>query len=483
MLDLVIEGNVFLDGKLNKCCIGINEGKIVAIKKILKGDLQFDFGDKLILPAGIDIHVHFRDPGFTHKEDFRTGTESAAFGGICCVFDMPNTNPPAISKDSIQEKLETVSKKAIIDFGLYSSVIRTTRILSTAETCSAFKLYLASTTGDLLFNEKQNLSMILDQINSTNRVPAIHAESQKIIQQNLKSHSRARDLHDHLSNRPNDAEMEAISTLLQIARRWIKKNSEGLNEQNIKQIEKLKDSKFSRKSRPKKLEKTIDKLLDENFKRHIHICHISTTQGVDLLKKFRNDIKIVNRKNSVIITTEATPHHLLLNEKFNNGTFGKVNPPLRTVNDQNALWEAFKDGTINILASDHAPHTIDDKTQEFFSAPSGVPGVETMMPLFMSYVKHNRLNLETFVSAISGAPSELFQIPKGRIAEGYDGDLVVFDFYNENPIKSKNLHSKCGWTPYEKIKAIFPILTVVRGNIIIRDGNLEADPGKGKFYN
>ena len=141
------------------------------------------------------------------------------------------------------------------------------------------------------------------------------------------------------------------------------------------------------------------------------------------------------------------------------------------------------DGTIQIIASDHAPHTYDEKTMEFNLAPAGIPGVETMLPLMLSFTKHNKLPLDRLVSAISAKPAKLLNLPKGKLAVGYDGDLIVLNFYEEQIIKEKNLHSKAGWTPYENMAAIFPVLTVVRGKIIVRDGNIESDPGIGKYYN
>ena len=159
-----------------------------------------------------------------------------------------------------------------------------------------------------------------------------------------------------------------------------------------------------------------------------------------------------------------------------------VNPPLRTQNDQNALWNALFDGTIDILASDHAPHTIDEKNQKFSQVPSGVPGVETILPLFLSLVKHRKLSLENLIKIISFNPGKMFKVPKGRIAVGYDADLAVVDFYKEKQIKGRYLNSKCGWTPFEKFDAVFPILTVVRGNVVIMNDNLESDPGIGNYY-
>jgi dihydroorotase len=490
MLDLVVEGNAYLDGQLKKCCIGINNGKIIKIKKILKGDKQFDFGDKLIMPAGIDIHVHFRDPGFNYKEDFRTGTEAAAFGGMSCILDMPNTKPPVISIKTLQDKLKLVSKKANIDFGLYSSITSKMRIPKIAELCTGFKLYLASTTGDLLFSNDWLLASVLERTNLNNRIPVIHAESERIIRDNEATLGPAKNLHEHLLIRSNKAEAESISNLIEIAKTWSKNSYNKALKYNEKtkltnlELNEWKD--FNEIEKLKELRKEDNSHLNRiiaHSNKHIHICHLSTSQGVELLRNYRNSIKQYISDQAIIMTTEVTPHHILLNEKFNNHTMGKVNPPLRTTDDQSALWSALADGTINVLASDHAPHTLDDKTQDFAEAPAGLPGVETMLPLFISFVKHNKLNLDTFISAISTTPAALFNLPKGRLAEGYDGDLIVIDFYKESKIKVRNLHSKCGWSPYENMEAIFPVFTVVRGNITIKDNNLEVDPGTGKFYN
>lgn len=500
MLDLVVEGNAYLDGALNKCCVGIEHGKIVAIKKILQGDQHFDFGDKLLLPAGIDIHVHFRDPGFFDKEDFYSGSLSAAFGGISCVFDMPNTKPAVISKKTVLEKLKIVSKKSLIDFGLYSSISSRTNISATAKVCSAFKIYLASTTGDLLFSDKNALDYALRKINDKGRIPAIHAESESMIRAYKKRNPPAKNLHEHLRARPNDAEAQAVSNILEIMNHWeLNNNIKSYKNQKLKEkpnllkneINNMTKSKDSSKSndiqgldisdisKPSSTMSTIPLNIGNSNKKHVHICHVSTSEGVSLLRGFLKS----NSHEPVVLTSEVTPHHLLLNERFDGKAFGKVNPPLRRVEDQAALWSALADGIINIIASDHAPHTLEEKNYEFSLAPAGIPGVETMLPLMLSHVKHNRLPLEKVINAITSTPAALFQLPKGRLAKGYDGDLIVIDFYKENDIKVKNLHSKCEWTPYENMAAIFPLLTVVRGNIIVKDGNLEADPGFGKFFN
>ena len=541
MLDLVVEGNAYLDGKLNKCCIGIENGKIAAIKKILKGEQHLDFGDKLILPAGIDAHVHFRDPGATNKEDFGTGTLAAAFGGISCILDMPNNKPPVTTKAAVVNKLERVLGKAHVDFGLFASVTEKTNIPATAQICTAFKIYLASTTGELLFSNTNQLPTILEQINGVHKVPAVHAEAENIIQEKLKTNQPVNNLHQHLRTRPNKAEAVAVANILSIAQQWINVLDKQLNSAKPETTSDRSVTSTSAKS------DTFGFSQPSTWLNQIHLCHVSTAEAIKLICAFRgqqslsgsidkqmlehtntgdnntdtmgNDLnsgeymlgiageisaeKIDTSINNgqfnatagvistlkrdlpcpVMVTIEVTPHHLLLNESFKGGALGKVNPPLRTSKDQVALWEALANGAIDILSSDHAPHTLDDKSGEFAHVPAGLPGVETMLPLMLSYVKHNKLPLDRFMAISALNPARIFRLPKGRLALGYDGDLIVVNFYNEKPITVKTLHSKCGWTPYEKMDAIFPLLTVVRGNIIVKDGNLEVDPGIGKYYN
>jgi dihydroorotase len=474
MLDLVVEGNAFINGSITKCSIGIEDGKIVALKKILKGEEHLDFGEKLVMPSGIDIHVHFRDPGFTKKEDFGTGTQAAAFGGIGCIFDMPNTKPAVITKESLIEKLGIVNKKAFVDFGLYSSIQPESNVQKIAEVCSAFKIFLGETTGRLVFPNNAPLAEAIFNINESQRIPAIHAEAENELDQRKEMSASAKNLQDHLRSRPNITESKAIQEILDIATKW---------------DEKMNSATFS------------------NLR--IHLCHISASESVESLKKNQellgfqkrmanknsnnnitdNNININNnnyqiqKQNVVFITTEVTPHHLLLTSNNDLGAYGKVNPPLRSSNDQAALWSAFNNGIIQIIASDHAPHTQDDKSGSFNEAPSGLPGVETMLPLMLAAHKHHKVSLDRLISAVSEFPAKLFNLPKGQIAKGYDGDLIVVDFFNETKIKSRNLHSKCGWTPFENMDAVFPILTVVRGKIIVKEGNLESEAGFGRFYN
>ncbi len=415
-MEIVIEGNAFVNGELVKCCIGVEEGRIKAIKKILKGDKHHDFGDKLLLPGGIDAHVHFRDPGLTHKEDFGTGTTAAAFGGVTCALDMPNTIPPTTSLTALKEKARVAGNKAFVDFGLYAGVTQNSNIEELSEVAIAFKIYLATTTGDLLFNDYETLPKMFEQISGTKKTVCVHCEDGSLMDKAVKPDT----LKEHLKSRPNRCEASAI-------------------------------------------EKVISRL--DTAK--VHICHVSTAEGVRLVEDAN-------------VTSEVTPHHLFFNSDAKLGSLGKVNPPLRERRDSEALWGALSRGTIDIMASDHAPHTLEEK-EIFSEAPSGVPGVETMLPLMLWRVKHHKFDLVRLVNAASERPGEIFEVNKGKIEVGYDADIIMVDMREESEIEGKNLHSKCGWTPYEGLLAVFPKFTFVRGEVVIEDWELTGEKGFGRM--
>jgi dihydroorotase len=415
-METVIEGNAFILGEIVKCCIGIEDGKIKEIKKILKGDEHFDFGDKLILPAGIDSHVHFRDPGFTHKEDFESGSCAAAYGGITCVLDMPNTIPPVTTNEALLDKIRIAQGKSIVDFGIYAGVSENSDIPSMAVFAPAFKLYLASTTGKMKIENYNSLSTILETVKSTGKVLSIHCEDERLLEGKIKTH----DLKEHLMARPNQAEASAIDMVL--------KNS---NEAKI------------------------------------HICHISTVEGA----------KLVSSSPS---TSEVTPHHLFFNIGSDLGSRGKVNPPLRRTEDQEALWNGLRSGDIDIMASDHAPHTLEEK-EEFQFAPSGMPGVETMFPLMLWRIKHHKFELPRLISAMCEKPGEIFGINKGKLEVGYDADIIMVDMREETEIDENDLHSKCGWSAYHGLEAVFPKFTFLRGEIVVEDWEMTGEKGWGRM--
>jgi dihydroorotase len=407
----VVEGRAFIRGRLEQCCIGIENGRIATIKKIMKGDPHFDFGKNYILPAGIDIHVHFREPGFTHKEDFFSGSEAAACGGISCVFDMPNTLPPTTDLTMYEEKRQAVKNKANVDYGIYMALTENSKPKDFSTLGCPFKIYMATTAGGLCFGDYGKLDKVLSEVAGH---VSIHCEDEELIERD-----GGRNLKEYLRSRPNDAEVSAL--------RIVK---------------------------------------DKIGEAEAHICHISA----------RESIPLIENPN---LTSEVTPHHLLLNADADLGGFGKVDPPLRRKDDQMAMWEALISGKIDIIASDHAPHTIEEKEEGFERAPGGVPGVETSLPLMLTHVKKGTLSMGRLVSAMMERPADMMGLNKGTIEVGKDADLIAVDLRKATKIRADKLHSMCGWTPYEKWKAIFPLATFLRGELIAEEGEIQ-ETRKGK---
>jgi len=424
-MDLSVEGKTFINGSFEKCCIGIKKGKITAIKKILKADEHYDFGNKLVLPAGVDLHVHFRDPGMAHKEDFATGSMAAVFGGISCVFDMPNTIPQTTTVQDLSDKINNCEKKSFVDFGVYAGVTNNniTHIEKLAKKCNGFKIYLGNTTGALMF-DKKNLRGVFKNSSKTGKPVLFHAEDEKCL---IKNKSVEKGLIDHLRFRPTECEEISIKDIFQAS---------------------------------------------QGIAPRIHICHVSSCEGLEILK---------NKPGN--ISSGVTPHHSLLSAEKNLGTqtFYKVNPPLRTSFDKEALFNGIKNGLVDIIESDHAPHTRDEKSVDFDEAPSGLPGVETTYPLFLHLVKKEILSFQRLISLLCIRPAELMGIPKGKLEVGYDADIIVVDFKDVCKIKSEDLHSKCGWSPFEDWSAAFPECVFIRGEKLIDDHEIQVKSGFGRF--
>jgi len=406
---MIIEGRAYVRGTLQDCCIGVENGRIAEIKRTLKGDEKLRFGG-IILPAGIDLHVHFREPGLTRKEDFLSGTTAAACGGITCAFDMPNTLPPATTPERMKEKVAAVERKAFVDFGLYAGLTEESDINGLAETATAFKMYLTVSEGDLAVGDFSKLLGLKEELSAAGKFISVHCEDPGHIRDR-----EAKRLEDHLASRPDSAEVGGIE---------MAKRLKGLR---------------------------------------VHVAHLSSERGLTSL-------------DGTGFTSEVTPHHLFLNVNCDLGAFAKVNPPLRHKHDQNALWQAFTDGRIDVVASDHAPHTVDEKEAGFDSAPAGMPGVETTIPLLLERVRLGSLPLERFVNTVCERPAEMLSLKKGRIEVGYDADMIAVDLKRPRRIRADDLHSKCGWTPFEGMSGVFPQTTIFRGEQIVRDGTVIGKP-------
>lgn len=424
-MDLSLAGKAYINGVFENCCIGIKNGKISSIKKILKYDRHFDYGNKLILPTGVDLHVHFRDPGLTNKEDFSTGSLAAAFGGISCVYDMPNTIPQTTTLNDVTDKISSFKKKSFVDFGVYAGITNENLKLieRLGKKCNGFKMYLGNTTVALLF-DKKNLREALDLVGITGKPVMIHAEDEECL---IQHKGVENNLADHLRFRPSRCEEISIKEILEL--------TNGLNSK-------------------------------------IHICHVSSCEGLELLK---------NKSSNV--SFGITPHHCLLSVErdFTTPSFYKVNPPIRTSFDKESLFNAVKIGMVDTLESDHAPHTLDEKDGDFNEIPSGVPGVETMYPIFLYLAKKEAISYQRIISHLCSRPASIMNIFKGKIEVGCDADFIIVDLKNESRIKSENLHSRCGWSPFEDWPAIFPDAVFIRGEKVIENNEIQVKQGFGKF--
>ncbi|MCD5426004.1 MAG: dihydroorotase [Methanosarcinaceae archaeon] len=438
MPDILIKNaTVFFNGFLQSGEIAIDDGKISKISKsihVTSVNELIDAKGMLVLPAGIDMHVHFRDPGDAQKEDWHSGSMAACHGGITTVIDQPNTNPPTIDVQSFKEKLKLANKKSIIDFGINGGVtnnIESLKELDCAGSIAFGEIFMAESTGKLNI-DNETFKKSLFEIKKLNALATIHAEDESIrlAYESLLTKYTGSDWHSKA--RPEICEIKAI-------------------EKAIEYID-LCDVKA-------------------------HFCHISTKRGVEL----------IHSKNKKNITLEVAPHHLFLsNNDWNSlGTFGKMNPPLRSKETVSALFDFLSKGYIDAIASDHAPHAEFEKGINLKQAPSGVPGVETLIPLLMMAVKKNRISIERMIDVTSKNPAKILGIDglgKGVFEEGFDADLLIINSKEITKIEGDLLYSKAKWTPYEGMNGIFPKIVISRGKIVY-DGEIIGNRGDGKFLN
>jgi dihydroorotase len=411
-MDAVVKGKALLDLGLMDCCIGIDDGKITRIAKVIeRADRRFDFSGRLILPAGVDLHVHFREPGMTHKEDFETGSMAAAAGGVAFVLDMPNTKPLTRTPSDIEEKIKIASKKSYVDFGVAVLLDERTDIANTSKLAMAFKLYLGETTG-IGRIDPGSLRELLTRTKDAGIPTFIHAEHIDPLDDTVEE-----DLSDHDRRRSQVMEMKAARAVLD--------------------------------ARPADA--------------RVHLLHVTQARILEMIEDHKET------------TAEVTPHHLLLDKDMELGTRGKINPPLRAKATRLALWEAFSRGLNDTLGSDHSPHTIEEKEEDFDAAPSGMPGVETMIPLMLKLLADRKIDIRVLCRAVAERPAEIIGVRKGAIRPGYDADLIVVDLNKVSKIRADKLHSKCGWTAYEGWEAIFPEFVMIGGNEIARLGNITGE--------
>jgi dihydroorotase len=402
--------------------IGVTAGRIAAI-----GDLaQASAGETIdcrglhVLPGVIDSQVHFREPGATHKEDLESGSRAAVLGGVTAVFEMPNTDPLTISAAALEDKLARARGRMHCDFafwvgGTHDNVADLAE-LERLPGAAGIKVFMGSSTGKLLVADDSGLRAILATIR---RRAAFHAEDEARLEQR-KTLRVAGDPASHPVWRDEIAALRATERLIGLARQTGAR---------------------------------------------VHVLHISTAQEIEFLEGAKD-----------IATCEATPHHLTLSSEDHArlGTKLQMNPPVREARHRDGVWRGIAQGIVDVLGSDHAPHTLAEKARPYPESPSGMTGVQTLVPIMLDHVAAGRLTLQRLVDLTSAGPARIFGVAcKGRIAAGYDADFTIVDLERTQTIRDGWIASRCGWTPYDgRIVKGWPVGTIVRGVRVMWEGEL-----------
>ncbi|TPK75063.1 dihydroorotase [Mesorhizobium sp. B2-4-18] len=408
--------------------IGVRGGRIAAI-----GDLrQASAGETIdcrglhILPGVVDSQVHFREPGLEHKEDLETGSRAAVLGGVTAVFEMPNTNPLTTSEATLADKVRRGSGRMHCDFAFWVGGTRdNARDVGELERlpgAAGIKVFMGSSTGDLLVEDDEGVASIL---RNTRRRAAFHSEDEFRLRERLDERVEG-DPSSHPVWRDEIAALRCTERLVRIARA---------------------------------------------VRARIHVLHISTAEEILFLEQHKD-----------VATCEATPHHLTLSadDYARLGTLIQMNPPVRDKRHRDGVWLGIAQGIVDVLGSDHAPHTLAEKAKPYPASPSGMTGVQTLVPIMLDHVNAGRLSLQRFVDLSSHGPQRIFGMArKGRIAAGYDADFTIVDMKRRETITNAQAGSKAGWTPYDgKQVTGWPVGTVIRGQRIMWNGEI-VTPGQG----
>lgn len=421
--DLVLAGGTVVnhDG-VGRRDIGVRDGRIAALGAIPAASAgeRIDCTGLTILPGVIDTQVHFREPGAEHKEDLESGSRAAVLGGVTAVFEMPNTNPLTVSAAALADKLTRAQGRMHCDHAFFMGGTRDNAHelgeLEMLPGCAGVKVFMGSSTGSLLVEDDNGIAEILRHIR---RRAAFHAEDEFRLRERL-SERVAGDAASHPVWRDPAAALMATERLVQLARAAGKR---------------------------------------------IHILHISTAEEMRFLAGHKD-----------VASVEVTPHHLTLSadDYARLGTKLQMNPPVRDRAHRDGLWAGVANGVADILGSDHAPHTLAEKEKPYPASPSGMAGVQTLVPVMLDHVAKGRMSIERFVDMTSAGPARLFQIAgKGRIAAGYDADFTVVDLKRSEILTDAWIASKAGWTPYAGMAVTgWPVGTIIRGNRVMWDGEL-----------
>jgi dihydroorotase len=429
--DLILKGGTVVnhDG-VGARDIGISAGRFAAIGDLTRASAGevVDCRGLHVLPGVVDSHVHFREPGLTHKEDLETGSRGAVLGGVTAVFEMPNTNPLTIDAATVADKVKRGHHRMHCDYAFYVGATReNTKDLGELEMLPGIcgvKVFMGSSTGSLLIEDDDGVRAVLKAIR---RRAAFHSEDEYRLRERMNLRIDG-DPRSHPVWRDTTAALMATQRLIALAR--------------------------------------------ETGKR-VHVLHVTTKEEAVLLSHHKD-----------VATAEATPAHLTLTapdcyERL--GTRAQLNPPIRDAAHREGLWQAIAQGVIDSLGSDHSPHTREEKAELYPKSHSGMPGVQTLVPIMLDHVNAGRLSLQRFVDLTSAGPARVFGMAaKGRIATGYDADLTVVDLKRRETIVNAQVASRAGWTPFDGVTATgWPVGTLVRGHKVMWQGEVTS-PGQGE---
>ncbi len=435
-LDLIIEnGTCVLPSQtdpeklvLAQVSLGILAGEIVEIAQTIStpAEQRFDARGLHVLPGVIDSQVHFREPGLTHKEDIESGTRGAALGGVTAVYEMPNTNPSTLTKKDLEDKLNLAKGRTWCDHAFFmgSSAENADHLaeLESLPGCVGVKIFMGSSTGSLLVWDDETLTRCLS---SGKRRVAIHAEDEVRLKERKSILGEHPNVGQHHIWRDDQTAILATQRILAIARKT---------------------------------------------KRPIHVLHITTTEETELLAQAKD-----------IATFEITPQHLFFSapecyERL--GTYAQMNPPIREERHRQGLWKAIVSGNATVIGTDHAPHTKEEKSKPYPQSPSGMTGVQTMVPVMLDFVSKQKLSLERLVELICRNPARIYGAKRrGEIKLGNLANFTIVDLNREQTITHSMIASKSAWTPYDNVKVKgWPIATIVRGHVVMRDGQTIGSP-------
>ena len=427
--DLLLKGGTVVnqDGAAVRD-IGVVGGQIAAIGSFHASQAgeTIECAGLHILPGVIDTQVHFREPGMEHKEDLESGSRAAVMGGVTAVFEMPNTNPLTTSEAALADKVARATNRMHCDFAFFvggtHDNVKDLPELEMLPGAAGVKVFIGSSTGSLLVADDPGVRAILKVIR---RRAAFHCEDEPRLDERRGLRVPG-DPSSHPVWRDEIAALTATTRLVNLAR--------------------------------------------EEGKR-VHVLHVTSAEEMEFLRTAKD-----------VATVEVTPHHLTMDTSWYSrlGSLVQMNPPVRGVRHKDAIWQALSEGVVDVLGSDHAPHTLEEKAKPYPDSPSGMTGVQTLVPMMLNHVANGRLLLARFVDLSSAGPARIFNIAtKGRIAVGYDADFTVVDLKRRETITNAWIASKPGWTPYDGVKVTgWPVGTVVRGNKVMWEAELVA-PSQG----